>query len=212
MMAIVLHEGSRESKGAYNRKNQGRCAYRSATALIREVKLAKRPYFKHGIEQIEALVESSSSDLETLAAVRHELTFRNRPKARAIGAKVDELILQLSGGKPALSPQVRVAAPSPERDGSCPSPIQSPTANNTTPDRVAAECAKCKTPNFVSTLDGVVQHLSCSNCKLPYEARFLYGVMRTTFQVDHATKSESASIKWIIAALAFLVILVLITK
>lgn len=194
-------------------KKQGRYSYCIAIARIRiRIKMVSRPYFKHRIEQIEALVRSSDSDLKTLRAIQHELTFRSRPKARTIKAKVDELILQLSGEGSVLLPQARLAIASEARDASntCPAPPTIP--NNTTPDRVAVECAKCKTMNFVSTLDGVVQHLSCSNCKVPYEARFLYGVMRTTFQVDHAPKSGSASIKWVVAALACLVVLALILK
>jgi len=174
--------------------------------------MVSRPYFKHRIEQIEALVRSSGSDLKTLRAIQHELTFRSRPKARTIRAKVDDLILQLSGEGSVLLPQARHATTSEANDASSPCPVQPAVPNNTMPDRVAVECAKCKTMNFVSTLDGVVQHLSCSNCKVPYEARFWYGVMRTTFQVDDVHKSGSASIKWVVAALACLVVLALILK
>lgn len=170
--------------------------------------MVSRPYLKHDIEKIEALVRTSGSDLAILKAVQHELTFRSRPKARTLAAKVEDLIFQLSKQEGTLSPPAQVAISSGAHDVSS---VQPSVTSQLPPDRLAVECAKCKTPNFVSTLDGVVQHLSCSNCRAPYEARFLYGVMRTTFQVDHV-KSDSASLKWLVVAVTLLIVLVLITK
>ncbi len=81
------------------------------------------------------------------------------------------------------------------------------------PERVVVECANCKTPNFVSTLEGVVQHLSCSACKSAYEAQFKYGVMRTTFQAKPTTEYGGSGIKWIHTGLVvLLIIIVLIAK
>lgn len=55
--------------------------------------MAYRPYFKHGIEQIQALVASSHGDLKALKVIQYELSFRDRPKARALKFEVDELIV-----------------------------------------------------------------------------------------------------------------------
>ncbi|NUT63646.1 hypothetical protein [Herbaspirillum sp. C9C3] len=172
--------------------------------------MAYRPYFKHGIEQIQTLVASSHGDLKTLKAIQFELGFRDRPKARTLKVEVDDLVLRLSTGT--VVPQTYPAAPVnqpprvtvPERADAPPPQVF--------PDRVIVECANCKTPNFVSTLDGVVQHLSCSACKSAYEAQFKYGVMRTTFQTKSTTESGSANMKWILMGLAVLVIIVLMTK
>lgn len=171
--------------------------------------MAYRPYFKHGIEQIQELVATSRSDLKALKVIQYELGFRDRPKARALKAEVDDLVRRLSAGtavpsaRPARPPQPPMftapVAPS----------VQPPPA---APDRVAVECANCKTPNFVSTLEGVVQHLSCSACKSPYEAQFKYGVMRTTFQAKPTTESSGSAMKWILVGLAVLVVIVLMAK
>lgn len=169
--------------------------------------MAYRPYFKYGIEQIQALVASSRGDLKALKVIQYELGFRDRPKARALKAEVDELVRQLSAGATVppsrpVPPPPKVAVP--ESPAVHPPPI--------TPDRVAVECGNCKTPNFVSTIEGVVQHLSCSACKSPYEAQFKYGVMRTTFQAKPGNESSDISIKWILIGLVVLAIIALIAK
>jgi len=161
--------------------------------------MAYRPYFKHGIEQIQVLVAASRSDLKALKIIQYELGFRNRPKARALKAEVDDLVRRLSAG--AAAP-LSLSVPSPPRP-----PVQPPPA---APERVAVECADCKTPNFVSTLEGVVQHLSCSACKSPYEAVFKYGVMRTTFQTKPSNDSTGASMKWVLIGLVVLIVLIVL--
>jgi len=172
--------------------------------------MAYRPYFKHGIEQIQALVTSSNCDLKVLKLIQYELGFRDRPKARALKAEVDDLVLRLSTGTavpparplPPADQPPRVTVPEP--------PAASPS--QVAPDRVVVECGNCKTPNFVSTLEGVVQHLSCSACKSAYEAQFKYGVMRTTFQARPTTESGTPVMKWILIGLVLLVIIVLMAK
>ncbi len=166
--------------------------------------MAYRPYSKHGIEQIQALVASSHGDLKALKVIQYELGFRDRPKARALKAEVDDLVGRLSTGTavPPTHQLPRVTVPE--------TPAAPPP--QVAPDRVVVECANCKTPNFVSTLEGVVQHLSCSACKSAYEAQFKYGVMRTTFQAKPTTESGSASMKWILIGLVVLVIIVLMAK
>jgi hypothetical protein len=166
--------------------------------------MANRPYFKHGIEQIQALVASSHGDLNTLKVIQYELGFRDRPKAQALKAEVDDLVRRLSTGT-ALPPAHQLPKVTVPEPPAAPPP-------QAAPDRVVVECANCKTPNFVSTLEGVVQHLSCSACKSAYEAQFKYGVMRTTFQAKPTTESGSAGVKWILIGLVVLVIIVLMTK
>lgn len=172
--------------------------------------MAHRPYFKHGIEQIQALVASSSNDLKTLKVIQYELSFRDRPKARALKAEIDDLVRQLSTetGKPPARLVPPAHQPPRVTEPELP-PAQSPQMP---PDRVAIECANCKTPNFVSTLEGVVQHLSCSACKSAYEAQFKYGVMRTTFQTKPVIEHNSSGMKWIFIGLVALVIIVLMAK
>lgn len=172
--------------------------------------MAYRPYFKHGIEQIQALVASSHGDLKALKVIQYELGFRDRPKARALKAEVDDLVRRLSTGT--AVPPARPVPPAhqPPRV-TVPEPPAAPPLQ-AAPDRVVVECANCKTPNFVSTLEGVVQYLSCSACKSAYEAQFKYGVMRTTFQAKPTTESGSAGMKWILIGLVVLVIIVLMAK
>lgn len=174
--------------------------------------MAYRPYFKHGIEQIQDLVAASRSDLKALKVIQYELGHRDRPKSRALKAEVDELVRKLSAGAvvPPAPPFTPPPVSQPPREPAREAPvIQPPPA---APDRVVVECANCKTPNFVSTLEGVVQHLSCSACKSAYEAQFKYGVMRTTFQAKPTTESGSAGMKWILIGLVVLVIIVLMAK
>jgi len=168
--------------------------------------VANRPYFKHGIEQIQALVETSRNNLKALKVIQFELAHRDRPKARALKAEVDELVRKLSIGS--AVPTAPPVTPPREQAHETPDVQNPPTA----PDRVIVECANCKTPNFVSTLEGIVQHLSCSACKSAYEAQFKYGVIRTTFQAKPTTESGNAGTKWILIGLVMLVILVLIAK
>ena len=168
--------------------------------------MAYRPYFKYGIEQLQEVVAASRADLKVMKVIQYELSFRDKPKARALKAEVDELVRRLSAG----------AAPPPSHPTSQPPRIASSEQSfaqpsPATPDRLAVECANCKTPNFVSTLEGVMQHLSCSACKSPYEAQFKYGVMRTTFQ-NTPTESSNSTMKWILIVLAALVVIVLLAK
>lgn len=163
--------------------------------------MAPRPYFKYGIEQIQTLAASSQHDLNVLKAIQHELSFRNKPKARILKFEVDDLVYRLTSGS--ASSHLHSAHSSPASDLK---------AQSTVPDRVAIECAGCKTPNFVSTLEGVVQYLSCSSCKLPYQATFKYGVMRTEFQTKPSNDPKNPSMTWILVGLVVLVLIVLIAK
>jgi hypothetical protein len=169
--------------------------------------MAYRPYFKHGIEQIQELVASSRDDLKALKVIQDELGFRNRPKAHVLKVEVDDLVRRLSAGA-AEPPARRVPTPPQPPRVMMPEPpvVQPPPA---APDRVVVECANCKTPDFVSTLEGVVQHLSCSTCKSPYNAQFKSGVMRTTFQAKPTTESGSSAMKWILIGLVVLIVIVL---
>lgn len=60
---------------------------------------------KHGVAVLEQLFEKSKSDAKVLAQLRHELEFREVPKARALLGRVQEAISDLgkSGTPPASS-------------------------------------------------------------------------------------------------------------
>lgn len=169
--------------------------------------MSYRPYFRHGIEQLEELFSKSKSELKTLRVLQYELGHRDRPKARALKQQVDELVQKLSAGQPVYivpprNPAYESPTP-PVRE-----PVQAPP-----PDRVVVECAYCNTPNFVSTLEGAEQHLSCSACRKPYVAVYKYGVMRTTFApVQNSSDSSSSALKWVIAGIVLVVILALVIK
>src|SRR5574337_1482968 len=60
--------------------------------------MAPRPYFKHGIEQLQELVATFRSDLKALKVIQYELGFRERPKARALKTEVDDLLGCLAAG------------------------------------------------------------------------------------------------------------------
>jgi hypothetical protein len=139
----------------------------------------KRPYFGSGIDELESLFSRSQNNVSALRQLLHELAYRDRPKAKALRQEVERRLAQLEAGAttrpvPAASPEPKPAA----RPTTVPSP---PAAVPPAAARVAVACSHCDTQNFVSTLDGVLQHLSCSHCKAPFEAQFKYGVLRTTF-------------------------------
>lgn len=172
--------------------------------------MTMRPYLRHGIEQLQVLVASSRGDLKELKAIQYELSFRDRPKARVLKAEVDDLVCQLSTGMAVPPARTEPPAHQPPRFTVTEPPATPPKQPE--PNRVVVECPNCKTPNFVSTLEGVVQHLSCSACRSAYEAQFKYGVMRTTFQAKPSAKSGSAGNIWILIILVVLVIIVLMAK
>ncbi len=96
-----------------------------------------RPYFKHGIEQLQALVTTSRGDLKALKAIQYELGFRDRPKARALKSEVDDLLRRLaSGGYVPPAQQAPTASPPP------PAKLREPP--QIAPNRVAVECATAK--------------------------------------------------------------------
>lgn len=156
-----------------------------------DLKMPARPYFRSKIEQLQALFDDANKDEDLLKSLSHELKHRDRPKAKALLEKVQKELESIGSGQ---STTVTLAT------------------NNQVPDRVIIECAHCKTNNFVSTLEGVVQHLSCSNCKTSYEAVFKYGVMRTKFEESNAKPGQPFPVGWILLAAVVLLALAVIVK
>ncbi|MBK9446846.1 MAG: hypothetical protein IPO00_12600 [Betaproteobacteria bacterium] len=173
-----------------------------------------RPYFRSSIDDLESIFRSAESDLSVLRKLQQELAHREKPRARALKVKVGERLKCLTGqstntdyshATPPSAIQARQVVTPPTSsipDGTHPVP----------PDRIVVECARCKTPNFVSTLNGIVQHLSCSACRTPFEAQFKYGVMRTTFLAADEQKSTGSGMKWIFVVLLAALALVLLFK
>lgn len=169
--------------------------------------MKNRPYFKTGIDQLQALYEDANGDQRLLQALEYELQFRDRPKAKVLKAKVDDKLKRLRSGETTICPHP-VTDPRPEPISVRPGEPVRPAV----PDRVGIECAHCNTNNFVSTLDGLTQHLSCAHCKASYEAVFKYGVMRTKFEDKKADKSQSSILSWIVLGMFILVITLLMVK
>lgn len=159
--------------------------------------MSKRPYFKSSIEDLESQFSSAKADSAVLHQIQKELTYRNRPRARALKVQVEKQLKQQADHI------------STTEIGSCGD--ESPITRHSVPDRVVVECAHCKTLNFVSTLEGVIQNISCSACKAPFEVQFKYGVLRTTFSSAKENAPVSSK-KWILAILAVLVVLMFLLK
>jgi hypothetical protein len=160
--------------------------------------MSYRPYFHHSIEQLQYLFASSQDDIKTLKVLQNELGHRHRPQAKALKREVDDLVWRLadanSSGTMSIIPPPKPDAPQ-------------------IPDRIIVECAYCKIPNFVSTLEGTLQHLSCSACKKPYEALYKYGVMRTTFPpLDPDINVKNSIFKWALLTVVFLIVLAIAFK
>lgn len=162
--------------------------------------MSYRPYFHYSIEQLQHLFASSQGDIKTLKVLQHELGHRNRSKAKTLKQEVEDLVLRLTEPNP------------PPGDTTSIIPSHKPVAPPI-PDRIIVECAYCKIPNFVSTLKGTLQHLSCSACKKPYEALYKYGVMRTTFPpLDPDIKVKNSIFKWALLTVVFLIVLAIAIK
>lgn len=48
-----------------------------------------RPYIQHTIDDLERLVKENLHQTQVLADIRDELTFRNRPRARALQREIE---------------------------------------------------------------------------------------------------------------------------
>jgi len=62
--------------------------------------MAKRPYFKSGINELESLVEKHWNDIDTLKSIANELEYRKSKRAIQLATKVNE---RLSGSSPSSS-------------------------------------------------------------------------------------------------------------
>lgn len=159
--------------------------------------MATRPYFKLGTDALEALYQQNKGDEAILKSLAAELEHRDRPKAKALQRQVAQRFAALSSGgsRPIkLPPPVQLPVTPP------PLPIYPPASEQLKyPLRISVECDKCGTINFVSTLEDVTQHLSCSSCKTSYEAVFKYGVLRTKFDTSPEKSGLSSStVVWVV--------------
>lgn len=174
----------------------------------KQADMKKRPYFKLGIDALEALYQQNEGDEELLKSLAAELVHRDRPKAKALQRQVARRLEELSSGgsqpiKPPPPVQPPVAPPPPP-----PASVQPEHSS-----RISVECGKCGTANFVSTLEGITQHLSCSFCKTSYEAVFKYGVLRTKFDKSPAESTSSSSTAiWVIFIAIVVIIGFFVTK
>ena len=172
--------------------------------------MAKRPYFKLGIDALEALYQQNTGDEALLKSLAAELEHRDRPKAKALQREVAQCLAVLSSGKsqPIKPPPVQPPVTPP------PPPIKPPFPEQTEyPSRISVECGKCGTTNFISTLEGVTQHLSCSSCKTSYDAVFKYGVLRTKFDKSPAESTPSSSTAiWVVFIAIVVIIGFFVTK
>lgn len=156
--------------------------------------MAKRPYFKLGIDALEALYQQNKGDEALLKSLAAELVHRDRPKAKALQRQVVQRLAALSsGGSPPINPPPHVQPPV------TPPPPSPGAEHHEYASRISVECGKCGTTNFVSTLENVTQHLSCSSCKTSYEAVFKYGVLRTKFDTSpEKSASSSSTVVWMV--------------
>lgn len=170
--------------------------------------MEKRPYFKLGIDALEALYRQNKEDEALLKSLAAELLHRDRPKAKALQRQVAQRLAALSsGGSRPIKPQPPVQPPV----GTQPPPYASEQQEYAS--RISVECGKCGTVNFVSTLDGVTQHLSCSSCKTSYEAVFKYGVLRAKFDTSPVkSTSSSSTVIWMVLIAIIIIIGLLATK
>lgn len=173
--------------------------------------MEKRPYFKLGIDALEALYQQNKGDEVMLKSLAAELEHRDRPKAKALQRQVAQRCAALYSGRAAPSKPPRP----PQLPVTPPPPLVSPPASDQLGylSRISVECGKCGTSNFVSTLEAVTQHLSCSYCKTSYEAVFKYGVLRTKFDTSPKKSGLSNSaVVWVLLIAIAVIIGFLVAK
>lgn len=176
------------------------------TTEIISPSIVNRPYFNTQIDRLQALYESANGDQRLLKSLAYELRFRDKPKAKALKVQVDNTLQALTAvaKKSYLTPSVGTGY-----KHSYEQPLE-PRSHPAT-GRVGVECAHCKNTNFVSLLDDVTQNLSCASCRVPYEAVFKYGVLRTQFEEIKIQKSQPSIASWFfIGALVLIVILLMV--
>lgn len=173
--------------------------------------MAKRPYFNLGIDALESLYQQNKGDEGILKSLASELEHRDRPKAKALQRKVAQRLAALSSGraqpiKPPRPIELPVTHPPP--------PVGTPASEQLRyPSRINVECGKCGTSNFVSTLEDVTQHLSCSACKTSYEAVFKYDVLRTRFDTSPKNSSSpNSTVVWVLLIAIAVIIGFLVAK
>lgn len=118
--------------------------------------MAVRPYFNKGIAELEELFQQNKNNKAILEMLEHELKHRDRPKAKALEKSTKKCLAELARNEGEASASASIPS-------------------------VGVECAHCGETNYVSTREGVTQHLSCSFCRTPYEAVFKFNVLRTKF-------------------------------
>lgn len=181
--------------------------------------MSKCPYFRYSGEELKALFTESKNDIETLKALRFELSHRKYSKSRLLETEIDKLIISNPNKNRLVEEQSTPSSPysteatvihNTKPKAVEPEPIILPTI--TPPERYIVECEKCQTPNFLYVLDDKMQYLSCSNCKTPFEVQFKQGVMRTTFHAKHETPSKISFsiIGWSLALIVFVITLVFV--
>ena len=107
---------------------------------------SKRPYFKNNVEELSALVQENRENTKVLKQILHELSFRSRPKARALAKTVTALL-----GEGAAQEQLPLPLKSPAEKGhngcasqQLPLPTDAEPGQASTPE--APDEASCKVP------------------------------------------------------------------
>lgn len=143
--------------------------------------MVARPYFSKGIAELEELFQQNKGNKAVLEVLEHELKHRDRPKAKELEKATKKCLTELTGNGLSASQAVSM-------ESQATAATHQVADNPVPPSRVSVECDHCGETNYISTLEGVTQHLSCSACKTPYEALFKYSVLRTKFPPKQAEK------------------------
>lgn len=176
--------------------------------------MSKRPYFRYSGEELKTVFTESKNDIETLTALKFELSHRKYSKSRLLETEINKLIISNTDKNKPFEEQSIPSSPySTEATlvhNTRPKAVEPESTilpTITPPERYIVECKQCQTPNFLYVLDDKVQYLSCSNCKSSFEVQFKRGVMSTTFHARPQTPSKASfkTVSWLIALVAALV-------
>lgn len=116
--------------------------------------VSTRPYFRSSIDDLESIFRSAQSDLSVLRKPQQELAHREKVRKRLEYLTGQSSNTDYSHAMPPSAVPVRQVVPPrtsflPHESGTHSAP----------PERLVVECALCKTPNFVNTLNGIVPAL-----------------------------------------------------
>lgn len=139
-----------------------------------------RPYIQKSAKELEALFETSKTDIATIKRILAELKHRKTPSAHALRDKVEKHLMATTGrqeGEKSTKPPK--TWPEPEK-----------------PVNHIVECKGCRTKIRIPVKEVSIVY-RCPKCQISFEAEYMAGLMEIVFLKDEPqpTKGEEVTIE-----------------